>query len=138
MDVCREIVNLKSTKNPFSVAKVVHKTYDTTYVELLSMNSDVSIHLRHLRFLVTELFKSVNNLNPHFMRNYFKGRKYIAPSSGTLNLPWNKFTLIRGSLLWNNIPREIEESLSTEELKKRLMEHRALPCSCVVRISDIC
>ena len=118
MDVCREIVNLKSTKNPFSVAKVVHKTYDTTYDELLSMNSDVSIHLRHLRFLVTELFKSVNNLNPHFMRNYFKERKYIAPSSGTLNLPWNKFTLIRGSLLWNNIPREIEEVSPLKNLKK--------------------
>ena len=48
----------------FRSLQVVHNTYDTTYDELLSMNSDVSIHLRHLRFLVTELFKSVNNLIP--------------------------------------------------------------------------
>ena len=51
---------------------MVHNANDTTYNELLSMNSDISIHQRHLRFLVTEVFKSVNNLNPHFMRDYFK------------------------------------------------------------------
>ena len=36
------------------------------------MNSDVSIHQKLLRFFVTEVFKSVNNLNPHFMWDYFK------------------------------------------------------------------
>ena len=38
----------------------------------------------------------------------------------------------RGSLLWNNRPGEIKESLSTEEFKKRLKEHEALSYSCVV------
>ena len=47
-------------------------TYDTTYDELLSINSDVSIHQSHIHFLVTEDFKSVNNFNPHFMWDYFK------------------------------------------------------------------
>ena len=56
----------------FRLIQVVHNTYDTTYDELLSMNSDVSIHQRHLRFLLTEVFKSVNNLNPHFMQDYFQ------------------------------------------------------------------
>ena len=36
--------------------------------------------------------------------------------------------LFRSSLLWNNLPKE---NLSTEEFKKRLKEHGALPCSCV-------
>ena len=56
----------------FRLLQVVHNTYDTTYNELLSTNSDVSIHQRHLRFLVTEVFKSVNKLNPHFMWDFFK------------------------------------------------------------------
>ena len=78
---------------------VVHNTYDTTYDELLSMNSDVSIHQRHQSFFVTKVFKSINNVNPHFMWNcfktaWYKERKYIAPSSSTFNSPWNKFTLI--------------------------------------------
>ena len=56
----------------FRSLQVVHNTYDAIYDELLSMDSDVSIHQRHLHFLVTEVFKSVNNLNPYFMRDYFK------------------------------------------------------------------
>ena len=56
----------------FRSLQVVRNTYGTTYGELLSMDSDVSIHQRHLRLLITEIFKSVNNLSPHFMRDYFK------------------------------------------------------------------
>ena len=89
------------------------------------MNSDVSVHQRRLHFLVTEVFKSVNNLNPHFKWNYFKmncfliwlkERKYIAPSSGTLNLPWNKFTLI---------PRKssLEQPLRKASSMKNLRKH---------------
>ena len=50
----------------------LHSTYGTNYGELLLINSDVSIHQRHLCFLVNEVFRSVNNLNPHFMWDYFK------------------------------------------------------------------
>ena len=142
MDVCREIVNLKSTKNPFSVAASgLEDTYDTAYDELLSMNNYVSIHQRHLRFLVTEVFKSVNNLNPHFMRDYFKTVFFPDDlrKGNTLHLPPAQSTrsgiyslLFRGCLRWNSLHREIKESVSTEEFKKRLKEHGALPCSYVV------
>ena len=58
-------------KKHFRPLQVVHNKYDTTYDELLSINNDVSIYQRHLRFLVPEVFKSVNKLNPHFMWDYF-------------------------------------------------------------------
>ena len=55
----------------FRSLQVAYNTYESVYKELLSMNSDVLIHQRHLRFLVTEVFKSVNDLNQHFMWDYF-------------------------------------------------------------------
>ena len=123
--------------------QVVHNTYDTTYAELLSMNSDVSIHQRHLRFLVPEVFKSVSKLNPHFMRDYFKtiffpydlrkGNILYLPPAHSARHGINSL-LFRGTLLSNNLPIEIKESLSSEEFKKRLKEHGVLPCSCVVCI----
>ena len=45
---------------------ITHLT-DTTHDELLSMNSDVSVPQRHIRFLVTKAFKSVKNLNPYIL-----------------------------------------------------------------------
>ena len=50
---------------------MVHNKYDTTYDELLSINNDVSIYQRHLRFLFPEVIQSVTKLNPHFMWDYF-------------------------------------------------------------------
>ena len=61
----------KVQKIHFSL-KVVHNIYKTTYDELLSINNGVSIHTRYLRFLVTEVVKSVNNLNPQYMWDYVK------------------------------------------------------------------
>ena len=136
-----KMLNSRAQKIHFRSRQVVHNTYDKTFDELLSVNSDVSIHQRHLRFLFTEVFKSVNNLNPHFMRDYFQMNfsPYDLRKRNTLHLPPAQSArqginslLFRGSLLWNNLPREIKESPSTEEFRKRLKEHGALPCSCVV------
>ena len=41
-------------------------TYESnkTYEELLELSETVSIHKRHLRFLVTEIYKSTSYLKP--------------------------------------------------------------------------
>ena len=114
-------------------------TNGATYDELLLINSDVSVHHRHLRFLVTETFKSVNSLNSHFMWAFLKISfyPYDLRKGNTLHLPPAHSTrhginLFRGNLLWNKLHREIKESLSADKFKKRLKEHEVLPCSRVV------
>ena len=75
--------------------QVVHNTYGTTYDELLSINSDVSIHQRYLRFLVTDVFKSVNNLDQHFMWDYSQMNfsPYDLRKGNTLHLPRVQFAM---------------------------------------------
>ena len=43
-----------------------------SFNELLILNRDISIHQKHLHFLGTEVYKSVNNRNPQFLSNYSK------------------------------------------------------------------
>ena len=72
---------------------MVYNTYEKSCNELLILNRDISIHQEHLHFLVTEVYKSVNNLNPQFMWNYFnistlpdelrQGNKVNLPETGT-------------------------------------------------------
>ena len=38
--------------------------------ELLLRNNEVSIHQKHLRILATEVFKSLADMNPDFMKSY--------------------------------------------------------------------
>ena len=48
----------------------------TNWVWLLPQSSNsVSIHQRHLWFVVTEIFKSISQSNPEFMWSFFKQEK---------------------------------------------------------------
>ena len=40
---------------------------DESYENLPNLDNSVSLHQRHLRILVTEIFKSVSETNPRFM-----------------------------------------------------------------------
>ena len=78
----------------------------------------------------------MKGLNAYFMCDYFKisfPLLYGLRRGNTLDLPLAHLTRhVVNSLLIPDNPREIKESLSTEELKNRLKGHGALPCSCVV------
>ena len=48
---------------------------DDSYNNLLLSSNSVSIYQRHLQFLVTEIFKSISQINPEFMWLFFKPKK---------------------------------------------------------------
>ena len=48
-----------------------NSNYDKSYYDLLNFSNDVSIYQRHLRFLAIEFFKSLMNMNPELMREFF-------------------------------------------------------------------
>ena len=48
--------------------------YEISYEELLSKSSTSSMNIKRLRALCVELYKTINKLNPDFMRDYFKLR----------------------------------------------------------------
>ena len=83
----------KVQKIHFRTLQVVYNTYEKFYDGLLILNRDIPIHQKHLHFLATEVYKSINNLNPQFMWNYFnfsiltyklrKGNKVNLPETRT-------------------------------------------------------
>ena len=54
----------KVQKIQFRTLQVVYNTYRKSYNELLILNRDILIHQKDLQFLTTEVYKSVNDLNP--------------------------------------------------------------------------
>ena len=85
---CRKTLYSKIKKIHHRTLKVVYGI-DDSYKNLLLSSNSVSIHQRHLRFLVTEIFKSVSQINLEFMWSSFYGTNAIH---------------VRGSLIWNNLP----------------------------------
>ena len=120
---------------------VFNNNINNSYEELLEMNNEVSIHQKHLRALICEVFKSLNNTNPEFMWSYFsfKNVTYNFRSGPLLRLPKAKSTyyginsvLFRACLLWNGLPQSIKDSGSINELKAKLKELGNIACSCIL------
>ena len=108
--------------------QVVYDDFDKSYDKLLELNSNLSIHQRHLRYLAIEVFKSIMHLNPQFMWSYFEekpmphnsrdGSKLDLPKTKSLRFGINSLRF-RGRLLWNNLPVSVEncQSLNVFQLE---------------------
>jgi hypothetical protein len=107
--------------------------------ELLLIDSSSSIHVRNLRALLTEIFKSLNQQNPSFMWSLFikKESPYDLRRSYLLKLPavlttkfGTKLLIFWGSLLWNSLPDNFKNSNKCEDFKKALLNWRSDNCTC--------
>ena len=90
---CRKKQYLKIQKIYHKALKLVYNS-KKNYDELLPDNNEVSIHQRHLRAFICEVFKSLNNLNPEFMWSdfVFKNITYNIRNGPMLRLPSAKST----------------------------------------------
>ena len=52
--------------------RIVCKDYVSNFAQLLEKDSPVTIHIRNLQVLATEIFKERNNLSPPIVQNIFR------------------------------------------------------------------
>ena len=91
-------------------------------------------------YLAIEVYKSLVNLNSEFMWPFFKnkfipynlrnGNICILPPARSSHYGKNSVQF-RGSLLWNNLPISVKESVSVKEFKQKLNHVQKIHCSCV-------
>ena len=68
---CRKKDYLKIEKIQYKALKIIYNSSES-YEELLARSNEVSIHQKHLRALATEIYKSLADINPDFIKPYFK------------------------------------------------------------------
>ena len=88
---------------------------------------------------MTEVYKSLNHLNPAFMWDLFKiketpynlrgGSKLTLPQTHKVNYGLNAL-IFRSSLLWNNLPNYIKTSKSLPIFKSQIKGWLGNECSC--------
>ena len=61
---------LKIEKIQYKSLKIVYNSNES-YEEPLLRNNEVSIHQKQLRILATEVFKSLADMSPDFVKSYF-------------------------------------------------------------------
>ena len=120
--------------------KIIYNSSES-YEQLLTRSNEVSIHEKHLRALATEIYKYLADINPDFMKPYFKIKEmpYDLKNGNALKLLSANSkcyrinsVLFRTCLLWNRLPLFLKQSQSLLEFKSKMKTLRDIVCTCTI------
>ena len=111
----------------------------SSYEELLRRSNQTTLHIRRLRIVALEVFKSVHQLNPVFMHNMFtcKETSYelrdphqlVMPAFSTIRYGKNTFSY-QGAHVWNVLPVDFKQVCDVDDFKKMLKVWEGAKCLC--------
>ena len=55
--------------------RIIHNDYDSDYETLLKISETSTMQIKRIKQLAIEIFKTVDNLNPDFMKNIFTSKQ---------------------------------------------------------------
>ena len=81
--------------------RFLHNDYSSSYQELLKMSGKTTINICNYRTLCNEILKTLNNINPSFVKEIFRLRIMNRPT-------WEKYKLtleikVESSKIWNKM-----------------------------------
>ena len=119
--------------------KFLSNNYLSSYAELLEKSSLVSMETKRLRMMVYEIFKTLNNLNPVFMKDIFHYSPNVTHKKHNLYIHTqnttkfgNKSLRAFGANIWNTLPEYIKSTNSLLEFKNFIKTWPGPKCKCSV------
>ena len=119
--------------------KFLSNNYLSSYAELLEKSSLVSMETKRLRMMVYEIFKTLNNLNPVFMKDIFHYSPNVTHKKHDLYIHTqnttkfgNKSLRAFGANIWNTLPEYIKSTNSLLEFKNFIKTWPGPKCKCSV------
>ena len=123
--------------------RFLQNDYHSSYETLLHKSGKTTVNVRNLRNLCKEIFKSLNNLNPVFLKEifYFKESNRPVREKYKLNLQIPKINQVRfgtkslrgfGPKIWNIVPYHIKTSKNIDIFKRTVKNCNGVECKCLV------
>ena len=119
--------------------RIAYKDYASSFESLLEKDTSVTIHQKNVQLLMTEMFKTINNLNPSFMDEIFLKRSvtynlrntntFLHRMVHTINCGTETIRY-RGQRIWHYLPQEIKDSNSVQQFKNKIKYWNNEDCDC--------
>ena len=132
-------LNTKINKIHERALRIAYKDYVSSFDTLLERDKSVTIHKKNLQILMTEMFKTHNNMNPPFMNEIFREREnvynlrnnneFVLPRIRTVNFG-SETIRYRGPQLWLSLPQDIRNAESILLFKSKIKNWRGEDCTC--------
>ena len=138
---CSKKMNNIINKLHKRVLKLLYPLHEKSFEELLSIDDSYCIHVKNLHCLLTEIYKTIHNLNPPFMKDIFqcKNVEYSLRNNILLTIPKTKTHLygqksisFTGAIMWNKLPQEIKMAKDLFTFKTLINQWDARSCTCSI------
>ena len=121
---------------------MIHNDYDSDYETLLKISETSTMQIKRIKQLAIEIFKTVNNLDPDFIKNICTSKQnapvrphdLLTRSHKTVTYS-DKILKILGPKIWNALPTEIKCETSLNKFKKFVKLWSGHSCKCNLRKS---
>ena len=121
------------------VVRFIHDDYHSDYVSLLLSTNSSTMEVRRMRALCVEIYKTLNNLNPDYMKDIFVKPDGRHSSRRPLNISVPrvhqatfglKSIRYEGAKLWNSLPESIKSAENLERFKRLIANWEGPQCNC--------
>ena len=119
--------------------QIVHEDFTSSYDDLRVKDNSATIHVRNLQFLMTEIFKTIHDENPQFIKEIFVMEEscYNLRFKFRLHVPRVSITKygletvsFRGSQIWNALPDDFKDPECVSSFKRKIKTWNGLSCKC--------
>lgn len=117
--------------------RLLHNDFASDYTELLKISGKATMEVKRLRNLALEIFKTLNNLNPDYMKEIFSKTTNLTHRPLDIKINQNNTTKYGnnslrslGPHIWNSLPIEIKEETDYERFKNYINDWFGLKCKC--------
>ena len=134
---CPKSSQNKIEKIHYRCLKMLTNDYHSDYKALLKSTGKPTMETRRIRVLATEIFKTLNNLNPSFMKDIFHFSPYnthkkhdIFVHSRNTSTYGDKSLRALGPHTWNSLPENIKSTASLFVFKEFIKNWFGPKCKC--------
>ena len=119
--------------------RIAYHDQNSSFDELLIKDKSLTIHDRNIKILATEMFKTIKNLNPTFLKEVFPNSKKLInlrckPQFQTFNVKsvykGMETISFRGPQIWSTLPNNIKNSHTLSEFKAKINNWKPKGCMC--------
>ena len=121
--------------------RFLYNDYNTPLEEILKKSGKVCMEVNRLRYLCIEIYKSISNINPSFMKQIFQLRETnrTVRNQYRLNLCVPKVNQVSygekslrfyGPKIWNSLPLHVKTSDNLKTFKDIIQNWNGSTCNC--------
>ena len=141
---CPLVWNFASSKSINRVEKIqeralriINNDNISSYSTLLENHKKTTIKVKNLQILATEIFKTLQNINPSYIKDIFQisnnrtssRLKYNIKSQSFKKVKFGKKSLrILGPILWNSLPNNLKSISSINSFKSEIKKWGQYGC----------